>query len=42
MTLNYQLFNRNAPYSGKAFKFIFKATGCRDYDARVLDCFDDD
>ena len=41
MTINYELFSRNAPYAGKAFKFIFKATGCRDYDAQVLDCFDD-
>ena len=42
MTINYQLFNKNATANGKAFKFIFKATGCRDYDARVLDCYDDD
>ena len=41
MTINYELFSRNAPYAGKVFKFIFKATGCRDYDAQVLDCFDD-
>lgn len=40
MTINYPLFQQNATYKGKVFKFIFKATNCRDYDAQVLDCYD--
>ena len=41
MTLNYQPFKTNTFFNGRAFKFIFKATNCRDYDAQVLDCYDD-
>lgn len=40
MTINYPLFQQNATYKGKTFKFIFKATSCRDYDAQVLNCYD--
>lgn len=40
MTINYNLFEMNAPTMGKVFKFIFRAESCRDYDAMVLDCFD--
>jgi hypothetical protein len=39
MTINYQLFNVD-PRVGKTFKFVFKATNCRNYDAKVLDCYD--
>ena len=39
ITINYQLFNVN-PLVGKTFKFIFKATNCRNYDAKVLECYD--
>ncbi len=42
MTIDYQLFNTPATVRGKAFKFIFKANSCRDYDALVLNCYDDD
>ena len=41
MTINYKLFNTDAPIDGKSFKFIFRADSCRDYDALVLDCYDD-
>lgn len=41
MTVDYKMFNTNAPNTGKAFKFIFRADACRDYDALVLKCFDD-
>jgi hypothetical protein len=33
MTINYEMFSSNAPAIGKAFKFIFRADSCRDYDA---------
>ena len=41
MTIKYPLWKRNAPASGKHFKFIFKAANCRDYDAQVLACKSD-
>lgn len=40
MTINYKLFEQNPTAAGKAFKFIFKAANCRDYDAQVLKCYD--
>lgn len=40
MTINYNMFQTSAPAIGKAFKFIFKADSCRDYDALVLNCYD--
>ena len=40
MTINYKLFNIDAPIGGKNFKFIFRADSCRDYDALVLNCYD--
>ena len=42
MTINYDLFkmiSSTVRSQGKSFKFIFKATNCRDYDARVLSCY---
>ena len=38
MDINYNLWNQNAPVDGKVLKIIFKATNCRDYDARILSC----
>ena len=38
MTINYSLWEKNAPANGKHFKIIFKAVNCRDYDAQVLSC----
>ena len=38
MTINYPLFKQSARTAGKAVKIIFKATSCRDYDARILTC----
>lgn len=38
MDINYNLWNQNAPVDGKVLKVIFKATNCRDYDARILSC----
>ena len=38
MTIKYPLWRQNAPATGKHFKFIFKTTNCRDYDAQVLSC----
>lgn len=40
MTINYKLFETNAKANGKTFKFIFKATKCRDYDAQILSCYE--
>lgn len=40
MTINYDLFANDALKNGKNFKFIFKAVNCRDYDAQVLKCFE--
>jgi hypothetical protein len=37
MTINYNMWEQY-PRKGKHFKFIFKATNCRDYDAEVLSC----
>lgn len=42
MTINYDLFKTNAINSGKSFKFIFKAANCYDYDAQVLECYEDE
>lgn len=38
MTINYPLWEKNAPGYGKTFKLIFKTTNCRDYDAQVITC----
>lgn len=40
MDINYDLFGTDnlVGNSGKTVKIIFKATSCRDYDARVLSC----
>lgn len=38
MTINYPLFSKDAAVYGKSFKFIFKASNCRNYDAKVLTC----
>ena len=37
----YKLFADDAKKTGKNFKFIFKATNVKDYDAQVLRCFSD-
>lgn len=42
VTLNYKLFNTLNTARGKVFKMIFKATNCRDYDAQVLECYDNE
>ena len=36
MTINYNLWAKNAPGTGKTLKIIFKSSNCRDYDAQVL------
>lgn len=36
MTIDYDMWAKNAPGYGKHLKVIFKATNCRDYDAQVL------
>ena len=36
MTINYPLWENNAPGYGKTLKMIFKSSNCRDYDAQVL------
>ena len=41
MTINYPLFSKDAAVYGKSFKFIFKASNCRNYDAKVLSCIFD-
>lgn len=41
LTINYKLFGTNAATNGRNFKFIFKATNCYDYEAKVLDCYDE-
>jgi hypothetical protein len=38
MTINYPLFFKDAADYGKSFKFVFKASNCRNYDAKVLTC----
>ena len=42
MTINYPLFGsfNNSNAGGKDFKFCFKAVNCYDYEAPVLDCYD--
>lgn len=40
MTIKYQPFAIDRKNTGFDFKFIFKATNCYDYDAKVLDCYD--
>lgn len=42
MTINYEMFGQFQRSAGKSIKIIFKATRCRDYDAQVLKCYDDD
>ena len=42
MTIDYPMFDENASRNGKVVKVIFKATKCRDYDAQVLKCYDDE
>lgn len=42
MTINYELFNKGNPSgAGKVFKFCFKATNCYDYEAPVLECYEE-
>lgn len=42
MTLNYKLFeNTQVGTQGKTFKFCFKAMNCYDYEAPVLECYED-
>ena len=43
MTINYPLFGsfNDSDAGGKDFKFCFKAVNCYDYEAPVLECFDD-
>ena len=36
--IKYNIFKTDAKLLGKCFKVIFKATNCKDYDARVLAC----
>lgn len=38
MTINYNLFEKEAQLKGKNFKMIYKTTGCYDYDATFLNC----
>lgn len=41
MFINYPIFGTNAAAKGKTLKIIFKATNCRDYDAKVICCKND-
>lgn len=42
MTLNYKLFeNTQVGAQGKTFKFCFKAINCYDYEAPVLECYEE-
>ena len=43
LIINYELFGRNntIAQNGRTFKFNFKATNCYDYEAPVLECYDD-
>ena len=41
LTIDYNLFGSSALRYGRNFKIIFKATNCYDYDAQVLDCYDE-
>jgi hypothetical protein len=39
LTIPYALFgSTDTLATGKTFKFIFKATNCRNYDGRILEC----
>ena len=42
LIVNYELFGRNntIAQNGRTFKFNFKATNCYDYEAPVLECYD--
>ena len=40
MTIDYKLFEKYAT-AGKTFKFCFKAVNCYDYEAPVLECYDE-
>lgn len=40
MTIKYKPFETDIKNTGFDFKFIFKATNCYDYNAKVLDCYD--
>ena len=44
MTINYPLFGsfNTSQSGGKEFKFCFKAVNCYDYEAPVLECYDDE
>jgi hypothetical protein len=42
MTINYKLFeNSQVSSQGKTFKFCFKAVNCYDYEAPVLECYEE-
>lgn len=42
MTINYKLFeNSQVGSQGKTFKFCFKAVNCYDYEAPVLECYEE-
>lgn len=42
MTINYKLFGSSqVGTQGKTFKFCFKAVNCYDYEAPVLECYED-
>ena len=43
MTINYNLFENfnSTDTGGKNFKFCFKAINCYDYEAPILDCYED-
>lgn len=38
-TINYKLFGTEAKAEGKNFKTIFKVANCREYDAKILECY---
>lgn len=38
MTIDYPLWEKNAPGFGKTLKVIFKTANCRDYDAQAISC----
>lgn len=42
MDIPYQIFSDDLKDSGACFKVIFKAYNCRDYDASVIECMNDD
>lgn len=41
MKINYNLFGNSGKQYGKNFKIIFKATNCYDYNAQVLNCYEE-